>query len=192
MAELAQVLEDVVVEVERHAAAAGWDRPATLYALVDTADLLQREPQLAEVLGITESGIAGEAGGLTPVEQEAVSDSLQDFLATIAWPPEVSGCAVVLEATTEAEGGGAEGGGDEAGGGEAGEARIVAGILRTGESACAIRQRAHDDDDLVLVGPDLVPGLLQLLHATLEPDAGDHRTIDHGEDHTDEHDGQPG
>ncbi len=159
MADLTEVLEEVVVEVERHAAGAGWDRPATLYALVDTVDLLQREPQLAEVLGITED----DAGGLTPVEQEAVSDSLQDFLATIAWPPEVIGCAVVLEATTE----------DEAAGDEQGEARIVAGVLRGGESSCAIRQRAHDEDDLVLVGSDLVPGLLQLLHATLEPDAGD-------------------
>ena len=179
MAELSQVLEDVVLEVERHAAGAGWDRPATLYALVDTADLLQREPQLAEVLGITGS----DAGGLTPVEQEAVSDSLHDFLATIAWPAEVAGCAVVLEATTEPEGAGGEPAAEDQG-----EARIVAGVLRGGESACAIRQRAHDEDDLVLVGPDLVPGLLQLLHATLAPDAGD----DHTHDHTDEHDGQPG
>ncbi len=50
------------------------------------------------------------------------------------------------------------------------EARIVAGVLRTGESWCAIRQRAHDEDDLVLTGHDLVPALLELLHATLEPE----------------------
>ncbi len=53
------------------------------------------------------------------------------------------------------------------------EARIVAGVLRTGETWCAIRQRAHDEDDLVLTGDDLVPALLELLHATLEPDAGE-------------------
>lgn len=53
------------------------------------------------------------------------------------------------------------------------EARIVAGVLRGGESWCAIRQRAHDEDDLVMTGPDLVPALLELLHATLDPDAGD-------------------
>ena len=53
------------------------------------------------------------------------------------------------------------------------EARIVAGSLRSGESFCAIRQRAHDDDDMVLVGPDLVPVLLELLQTTLQPDAGD-------------------
>ena len=55
------------------------------------------------------------------------------------------------------------------------EARIVAGALRTGESFCAIRQRAHDEDDLVLTGADLVPALLELLHTTLEPEAGEPR-----------------
>ncbi len=53
------------------------------------------------------------------------------------------------------------------------EARIVAGVLRTGETWCAIRQRAHDEDDMVLTGDDLVPALLELLYATLEPDAGE-------------------
>jgi hypothetical protein len=153
-----QQLEEVVLEIERHAASSGWDRPASVYALVDTADLLAREPQLAEVLGIAEG-----AAGLTPVEQEPVEETVQDFLATILWPPEVAGCAVVLEATTQA--------GDAAGAVEDdGEARVVAGALRSGAGFCAIRQRAHDEDDLVLVGSDLVPGLLQLLHATLEPE----------------------
>jgi hypothetical protein len=55
------------------------------------------------------------------------------------------------------------------------EARIVAGALRTGETFCAVRQRAHDEDDMVLAGPDLVPALLELLQTTLEPDAGDPR-----------------
>ena len=154
-----QLLADVVLEIERHAAGSGWDRPAAMYALVDTTELLEREPQLAEVLGI-EPGHTG----LTPVEQEPVDQTVQELLATILWPPEVAGCAVVLEATTTE---------DEAGVEEAGEARIVAGALRTGEGFCTIRQRAHDEDDLVMVGADLVPGLLQLLHATLEPETDD-------------------
>lgn len=164
-----QRIEDVVLEIERHAAGSGWDQPASMYALVDTAELLQREPQLAELLGI-EPG----QSGLTPVEQEPVDQTVQDLLATILWPPEVAGCAVVLEATTGASTGttpapddpeGPEGAVENSG-----EARIVAGALRTGEGFCTIRQRAHDEDDLVLVGADLVPGLLQLLHATLEPE----------------------
>jgi hypothetical protein len=147
-------LAAVVREVEVHAARSGWDQPAQLFALVGTADLLEREPQLAELLGVE----PGNADGLTPVEQETVSESLEELLPTILWPPEVEGCAVVIEATGRPD--------QE-------EARIVAGVLRTGESWCAIRQRAHDEDDMVLAGNDLVPGLLELLHATLEPDAGD-------------------
>jgi hypothetical protein len=48
------------------------------------------------------------------------------------------------------------------------EARIVAGALRSGGSACALRLRSHDDAESVLTSTDLVPGLLTLLHATLE------------------------
>jgi hypothetical protein len=149
----ANPLADVVREVELHAARVGWDQPALLFALVDTADLVQREPQLADLLGVQ----PGASGGFTPVEQETVSDSLEELLPTILWPPEVEGCAVVVEATTAPPGSGDE-------------ARIVAGVLRTGESWCAIRHRAHDDDDMVLTGDDLVPALLELLHTTLEPD----------------------
>jgi hypothetical protein len=162
MAELT-ALQQVVLEVERHAAKSGWDQPASVFALVDTTDLLQREPQLAALLGIEEA----DPGALTPVEQEPASETLEELLATILWPPEVAGCAVVLEASTDQPGDGPEPGPSP------GDARIVAGALRSGEGFCAVRQRAHDEDDLVLTGPDLVPGLLQLLHATLEPDAGD-------------------
>jgi hypothetical protein len=156
-------LEQVVLEVERHAAKSGWDQPASVFALVDTTDLLQREPQLAALLGIEET----EPGALTPVEQEPASETLEELLATILWPPEVAGCAVVLEASAAEPGAGSDAAPSPD------DARIVAGALRSGEGFCAVRQRAHDEDDLVLTGPDLVPGLLQLLHATLEPDAGD-------------------
>ncbi|SDT09184.1 hypothetical protein SAMN04488570_3502 [Nocardioides scoriae] len=175
-------LEDVVREVELHAARAGWEQPAQLFALVDTADLLAREPHLAAVLGLESEEGDTPPGGLTPVEQETTADSLEELLPSILWPPEVVGCAVVLEATTlPAEAGaGADVPADpEAAAAYASEhpdreeARIVAGVLRGGESWCAIRQRAHDEDDLVMTGPDLVPALLELLHATLDPDAGD-------------------
>jgi hypothetical protein len=32
---------------------------------------------------------------------------------------------------------------------------------------CALRQRLHDDDSAVAIGPDLVPGLVHALQATL-------------------------
>ncbi len=168
-----EMLAVVVREVESHAASAGWDQPAQLFALVDTADLLDREPHLAEVLGIE----AGGAPGFTPVEQETVSESLEELLPTILWPPEVAGCAVVVEAMTLPPGevpddpeAAAE---YAAAHPEREEARIVAGVLRSGETWCAIRQRAHDEDDMVLSGNDLVPALLELLYATLRPDAGE-------------------
>lgn len=169
-------LAEVVREVEAHASRAGWDQPAQLFALVETTDLLQREPQLADLLGVD-----AEDQGLTPVEQETTSESLDELLASIVWPPEVAGCAVVVEAMTvppdaEQVPADAEAAAEYAAAHpEREEARIVAGALRSGETFCAIRQRAHDEDDMVLAGPDLVPALLELLHTTLESDAGDPR-----------------
>ncbi|MCW2847065.1 MAG: hypothetical protein JWR90_1039 [Marmoricola sp.] len=170
----AAALADVVREVEAHAARSGWDQPAELFALVETADLLQREPHLAELLGVEAQNQA-----LTPVEQETTSESLEELLASILWPPEVAGCAVVVEALTVPPGAGEVPRDPEAAAEYAAahpdrqEARIVAGALRSGESFCAIRQRAHDEDDMVLAGPDLVPALLELLHTTLQPEPGD-------------------
>ncbi|ROR92358.1 PPA1309 family protein [Nocardioides aurantiacus] len=168
-------LAEVVREVELHASRAGWDQPAQLFALVDTDELAQREPQLAALLG-ADDGAA--PGSLTPVEQETSGGSLEELLPRIVWPPEVAGCAVVLEATTLPPEAGAlpedptaaedlatRASSDP----DREEARVVAGVLRSGAAWCAVRQRGHDEDDLVLTGPDLVPGLLQLLHTTLEP-----------------------
>jgi len=49
------------------------------------------------------------------------------------------------------------------------EVRMVVGVMRTGSSYCALRLRAHDDDQSVVGGADLVPELVALLGATLEP-----------------------
>ncbi len=182
-------LADVVREVEQHAASAGWEQPALLFALVDTAQLLEQEPQLAAVLGL-DGDTPPAPGQITPVEQETIADSLEELLPSILWPEEVAGCAVVVEATTVPPGErGAGGDGTGLGDGldevpsdpeqaaayaaehpEREEARVVAAVLRTGETWCAIRQRSHDEDDLVMTGPDLVPGLLELLRATLQPE----------------------
>ena len=51
--------------------------------------------------------------------------------------------------------------------------RIVAGATRAGATYCALRLRAADDDQSVLTGADLVPGLLALLRETLEDEPGD-------------------
>lgn len=173
------VLQAVVNELETHASGAGWDRPEQLFALVETADLLRREPGLAQALGLTEAA----PGDLTPVEQDPLPAGrlVEQVLPEIAWPPEVAGVAVVAERLVLPPGADDEVPDDPvaaqefaAGHPHRQEVRMVAAALRTGESACALRLRSHDADDLVLTGPDLVPGLLTLLHATLEEenDAG--------------------
>jgi hypothetical protein len=164
-------LAAVVREIEAHASASGWDRPEQLFALVETADLLRREPGLADALGLGE-----DATGLTPVEQESLPPGrlLEQVLPEIVWPAEVAGVAAVAERLVlPPDVGGlpedpVEAQEFAAAHPERQEVRMVAAALRTGESACALRLRSHDADDLVLTGPDLVPGLLTLLHATLE------------------------
>jgi hypothetical protein len=89
-------LAAAVLEIENHIATGGWDQPARLYALVPTAELVEKEPFLAHAMGLDE---AAEQGSFTPVEQEAIgSDAdLEGKLATISWPPGVAGCAAVVE-----------------------------------------------------------------------------------------------
>ncbi len=165
-------LADVVRELELHASHGGWDQPAQIFALVETAELVRREPELAEALGID-----GAAEGLTPVEQDALppGQELEDVLQQIEWPAEVAGCAAVVErlvlppeADTDLPEDRAAAAEYAAGHPDRQEVRIVAAASRDGESFCALRLRSHDDDESVLGGPDLVPPLLELLHATLD------------------------
>ena len=53
---------------------------------------------------------------------------------------------------------------------------MVAGVTRAGASYCALRLRAHDDDQSVVNGTELVPGLLDLLHATFTDASTDPHT----------------
>jgi hypothetical protein len=166
-------LERAVREIERHAAEGEWDAPPRIYALVATVDLLARHPDVGARLLADDTQAAGE---LTPVEQEALpeDEQLEDVLAGIGWPPEVLGCALVVERLVLPPG--AE---DEAPTEKIAveswaavhpdreEVRMVVGVLRDGSSACALRLRSHDEDHEVITGPDLVPGLIAGLGATL-------------------------
>lgn len=169
-----QVLAAAVREIEAHAAEAGWDQPARLYALVPTSDILVREPSLAAAMGIDE---AAAAGSLTPVEQDQtqVDRPLEEVLRGIMWPAEVFGCAAVVERLvlpTEVDGQIPD---DPEAAQEFAashpdrqEVRIVAGATREGATYCALRFRSHDDSTSVVESPDLVPALLELLANTLE------------------------
>jgi len=167
-------LAAAVLEVENHVADGGWDQPAQLYALVETARIVAQEPDLASAMGLDE---ASAQGSLTPVEQEGLPAGvpLEEVLGQIAWPDDVAGCAAVLERLVlppdadddipedpaEAERFAREHPDRQ-------EVRIAAGVTRAGASYCALRLRAHDDAQSVVDGTELVPGLLDLLRTTLE------------------------
>lgn len=167
-------LAAAVLEIEAHAAEGGWDQPARLYALVETRVIVEREPALAAAMGLDESSAEGS---LTPVEQDhlAPDQPLEAALQAISWPPGVTGCAAVVERLVLPPGADVEIPEDPAAAEEFArvhpdrqEVRIVAGATRAGATYCALRLRAHDDDQSVVGGVDLVPQLLQLLGATLE------------------------
>jgi hypothetical protein len=172
--EVDPVLRAAVREIEAHSAEAGWDQPARLYALVPTADLVQREPALAAAMGLTGSD---GAGSLTPVEQDEVPQDrpLESVLEQIMWPAEVFGCAAVVERLVLPPGADDQLPDDPRSAEEyaaqhpdAHEVRLVAGATRDGSTYCALRMRSHDDPLSVLEAPDLVPALLELVRGTLE------------------------
>ena len=175
-------LAAAVLEIEAHVATEGWDRPARLYALVDTSELVVQEPALAAAMSIDGPG---DEGSLTPIEQDGLppGQALEEALQSIAWPASVTGCAAVIERlvlppgvdeeipddATEAELFAREHPDRQ-------EVRMVAGVTRAGASYCALRLRAHDDEQSVVDGTDLVPGLLDLLHATFDQGSTDPET----------------
>jgi hypothetical protein len=167
-------LAAAVLEVEAHIADGGWDQPARLYALVDTAQLVEREPALAAAMGLD---AASEEGSLTPVEQDQLAPDrpLESVLESIVWPPGVAGCAAVVERLVLPPDADAAIPEDRARAEEYArehpdrqEVRIVAGVTRGGSTYCALRLRAHDDAQSVVGGTDLVPALLELLGSTLD------------------------
>jgi hypothetical protein len=165
-------LDRLTLDIERHAAAAGWDQPPHLFALVETADLLRREPQLAAELDLG----AGLPGDLTPVDQGDLPQhtSLDELLAGIVWPPEVLGTALAVERLMvppdvekdmpQHEGAALQWLAEHP---ERQEVRLVVAVLRDGSRSAALRMRAHDSETSVLTGRDLVPGLADALAETL-------------------------
>lgn len=172
----AHSLPQVIREVEDFASSAGWDQPPQLFALVDTAELLARQPELGDKVDV--------GNPLTPVAQEPLAESdLAEALAAIVWPETVSGCALVQEIVvlpTEAE---AELAAPGTEGTDADatrmrriamqhpqrrEARLVAGVLRDGSAACVLRVRGDEaSPDEIVEHPELAPNLVDALRETL-------------------------
>ncbi|MFI1828957.1 PPA1309 family protein [Streptomyces sp. NPDC020412] len=172
----ASPLTRAVLEIDDYAAKLGWDQPARLFALVDTAQLRTQEPSLAAQLGLDGDE---EAAPLTPIEQDEIPAGapLDEFLATIAWPDAVAGCALTVERqmlppSAEAS---VPQDLDEAGLArwvakhpDRQEVRMTVAVLRDGARESALRLREKDAATDVLTGSDLVPGLADALAATFE------------------------
>ena len=69
----ASPLTVAVLEIDAYASGLGWDQPARLFALVDTARLRAEEPGLAAQLGLDDTASATAA--FTPIEQEELPAS---------------------------------------------------------------------------------------------------------------------
>lgn len=170
--DVVEALRSAVVDIEQHVARGGWDGPVTVFALVRTADALRRTPELARELPEQAVALARtQPHHLTSIEQEGLpsSDDLEQLLAQLAWPDGVDGAAVVVERIVVPPT--APGEPDPTveelmSHPERQDVRIAVGVLRSGESWCALRTRAHDSDDAVGGSPDAVPGLVTALAAT--------------------------
>ena len=157
-----------VLEIEGHVDSDGWDQPTLLFALVPTEQIRRDQPALAHRLGVAESGPA-----LTTFEQPPppLGQGLDDFLAGISWPDEISGAAVVVERIVlppDAEAEIADRPDAARLAREhpaAQDMRVVVGVSRDGARMCALRLRGASDDS-VLTGAELVPGLAEALLAT--------------------------
>ncbi|MFI9628242.1 PPA1309 family protein [Streptomyces sp. NPDC052042] len=172
----ASPLTVAVLEIDAYVSGLGWDQPARLFALVDTDRLRAQEPGLAAQLGLDSDA---PASSLTPIEQEELpaGTALDDFLATIAWPDAVAGCALTVERLMlppSAEASVPEGL-DEAQLAawvakhpERQEVRMTVAALRDGSHECAVRLREKDAPSEVRTGAGLVPGLAEALAATFE------------------------
>ncbi|MFF3372812.1 PPA1309 family protein [Streptomyces sp. NPDC002680] len=170
----ANPLTRAVLEIDEYVSGLGWDQPARLFALVDTARLKVQEPSLAAQLGLTDEQ---EAAGLTPIEQDEIpaGKPLDEFLATIAWPDAVVGCALTVERLMlppSAEASVPQGLSDKklaawvAAHPDRQEVRMTVAVLRDGTRDSAVRLREKDAATEVLTGSGLVPGLAEALSAT--------------------------
>ncbi|RSS05152.1 hypothetical protein EF917_10625 [Streptomyces sp. WAC00469] len=172
----ASPLTRAVLEIDEYASTLGWDQPARLFALVDTAQLRAQEPGLADRLGLDDEQ---HTSGLTPIEQDEIPADrpLDEFLATIAWPDAVTGCALTVERLMLPPSAEAEVPQDldeaeltrwVAEHPERQEVRMTVAVLRDGARESALRLREKDSPTEVLTGSDLVPNLAEALAATFE------------------------
>lgn len=162
----------VAVDIERHVTALGWDQPARLFALVDTAELVAAEPSLAAALGASPDTAAGT---LTAVEQDefhAGGDLVAD-LERISWPAGVLGCALSVERVFVPPAAEPDIPDDPDAAADfvnshpdRHDVRVVVAVDRVGGVHGVARLKSAPEE--LLSGAELVPGLARALAATLE------------------------
>lgn len=172
-AQRAMRLVELVREIEKHVAVEGWDQNPRLFALARTVELVALEPEIAEALGAE----GEDPESMTPIEQEPLDRErpLDEVLATTMWPDEVVGAALVIErlvlppsaedALTDEDPAALESA--AASHPDRQDVRMAVVVTRDGGRICALRLRAHDVDEEVLVGENIVPRLADALAATL-------------------------
>ncbi len=142
-------------EIDSYVDAFGWDGPVRLFALVDSAALDVPE-------------VAPSPTPLTAIEQDGLpqAETIEELLAQIAWPEQVDGCAVSVERVIVQRDDSTVIGPQEAlTDPDRRDVRLTVGVLRSGETWCAVRFKGIDD---VVESSDAVPGVIELLRATLD------------------------
>ena len=172
-----RALARAVTETEVHVAVSGWDQPVRVFALVRIA-ALEADPDVA---GFLEAATVEEARRdpelLMVVEQEGLpaAADLEHLLAQLTWPESVHGVAIgierlVLPSAAQEEADAITDAAERLAFLQARpdreDIRMVVGVLRSGESWCALRSRTHDDDASIYQGEQLVPGLVEALATT--------------------------
>lgn len=168
----------------------GWGQVPQLFGLVPTSLLATSQPDWSDILD--------DGASLTVIEQEPLpgdphggSAELYHVLATMTWPDEVVGCALVQEiivlppdAESDLDGAlephladvdAADKAGREAAENHPGRrlARMVAAVLRDGHRITLLMLRPEDEEDSfadtdLLRADQLAPGLIQGLVATFD------------------------
>ncbi len=186
---LGSALRDVAEYVD----AAGWGQPPMLFALVPTCVLAQTDPDLVDVADDSElSPIAQEQLPLSD-DPQTLAGELEHVLATTSWPDAVAGCVLVQEIIvlppqaeddldeaftpllSDPEAADAAARNTAHQHPEHQQARLIAGALRDGPRFALLQLRDPADPDGTRTGrlellshPDLAPGLLDALAATLD------------------------
>lgn len=165
-----RALRQVTGEIEAGAARLGWDRPAAIYALVPTTELMETPGIPPDILENLQEAWDGSSTHLSAILQEDVSEDVEEVLPQLAWPDTVYGAALTIERIMVPPAVEEEAPDDPE---EALEfiashparmdVRLTVGVTRDGDSWCEVRMRDHDDPLRVAKGENLVPALVEAL-----------------------------